>query len=137
MNFEAEPVSVVTPAALLIDVEAPALPFDPTTPALEADATVESAKDAEGISACAAAKRPVTLPLTISVKFGPLISSEVSFKTSVTSPAWKTVEFSPSLRAGGRQKPVVAGHCLTSPWWLETTPHGHVWSAAPLKGGWR
>ncbi len=83
MNFETEPVSVVTPAALLIVVEAPALPFDPTTPTLGA----EPANDAEGISACAAAKRLVILPLTISVKFGPLILSDVLFKTSVTSPA--------------------------------------------------
>jgi len=88
VNFATEPVSVATAAAPSIpapDVEAPKLPpFDPTPPALGAG----SAKDAEGISACAAAKRSVPFaPLTISVKFGPLISSAVSFKTLVTSPA--------------------------------------------------
>lgn len=117
MNFETEAVSVVTPAAPVISVDAPELPFNPTAPALGADATTaESTKDAEGISACAAAKRSVPLPLTISVKLVPLTSSDVSFRTSVISPDRKTVELiSPSLRAGGRQKSVVAGHCRTSP----------------------
>lgn len=136
VKVETGPGSVVTPRALalLTGVEAAALPFIPTAAALGA----ESASDAEGISACAAAKRLVELPLTISVKFGPPISSDVSFSTSVTSPEWKTVElFSPSLRGGGRQNSVIAGHCRTSPWWLDTTPQGQVWSAAPLKAGWR
>ena len=51
-----------------------------------------------------------------------------------------TVEFfafMPNSRSGGRLGVDLAGHCRTSPWWLETTPHEHVVSAGPLKGGWR
>ena len=122
---------------VVVTLTSSGLLFDLIGSTLAVEASDGSAKETELINACASTKRSVAFPFSISVELPSLISSDVAFKTSVMFPERNTVESAPILRAGGRQNSVVAGHCLTSPWWLDTTPQGQVWSAAPLKGGWR